>query len=160
MLFSAIFLLLSIQSINCFCYVDGGSYSCMDMEMFEQCNYAQMKINEFAHMIVNINNTYQLMNQVPDLKCDRSMNCYYHCNDGSYKCQNLDSYDKCANATLALDGFILNAQKHVVIDANLIANRPAITCVMRDSDVCNYRSSGSLTECFMALIFVLLLAFV
>ena len=140
-----IFLIFLIVSINGACTRTYYTYCCNDIEMLEQCEHVQSLINDYSKGIIQINQTYELTNMIPQLECDQYVVC---CSDGGgYMCQNMNSYQKCTSATLLLHNFITSAQKYVTIQPEYIINVPIFTCKTKKNvdnySVFNYYENNS-----------------
>jgi hypothetical protein len=144
--------------VNSMCYY--GNWCCNDMEMFEQCNYAQVTINNYCDKIINVNQTYALVNAIPQLNCSQNIVCctsqYNNGNDYSYYCQNMNSYKACINSISQLDEFIRTARTYGVIPENLLVNKPTITC-QKKLNVYEYTGSATVNKISAILIIVLVL---
>jgi hypothetical protein len=139
-----IFFIISFSSrVNCVCGGVDKYYNarCNDMEMFEQCKLAQNKINIYCDKIIKTYLNESLYNSIPDLECERHIHCYC---ENYYKCQNLDSYDKCMSASNKLSEFIERNFNGTLKDT-LIQNKPTIKCFKisdnypHDYSYCDYR---------------------
>ena len=97
--------LISFTTINGLCSADKTG-CCNDQEMFEQCNHVQNLINDYSYAIIDLNETYSLVDQIPDLRCYSSIVCCTGWASINNFCQNMLSYEKCNNATILLNDFI------------------------------------------------------
>ena len=118
---------LLVGYANAACYLTYDIRGCNDNEMFNQCNYAQQQINDYANLLININDTYELIKHMPNMKCSQYIVC-----GGSAYCQNMDSYKACLNATTELDGFITIASEYINIPVNLLESKPVFVCEKKD----------------------------
>lgn len=148
-----ILFLLNINLVYGMCYASGYIVSCNDIEMFEQCHYAQMRLNKYAHEIIQINKTYQLTNLVPNLHCDKHVYCKPK---DFWNCQNMDSYNSCKSATGLLDEFISVAKNYVTIDPVMLNNKPVFICEYKEGPEKYYESSGSRTSILWIFVFVII----
>lgn len=87
------------------CYLEKNC--CNDLESYYQCNTAQEIVNQYCNYIIQINNSVQLINEIPDLNCGSSIMC---CGGSNYFCQNMNSVQKCENATFLLETFLSKAK--------------------------------------------------
>ncbi len=131
-------------------------FYCNDMEMYYQCDRAQQQINKFTDMMIQLNNTYELLNNVPDLECDKYINCITEVTIN--ECQNMQSYLQCNSAELVLDEFIIIAKNKTEIPENLYSNKPIIRCEKEDGVYEYYESDSNYLT--VSLLFMLLMLFI
>lgn len=148
-----ILLLIGYARSTCKTYEYYWSY-CNDMEMFAQCDRAQQQVNNFANLIIGANNTYELLNRIPDLECDRHIYCKV---GGSNACQNMQSYLQCNRAEPMLNDFIAVAQSIIEIPENILANKPDFRCHKQDGVHEFYENDGNMLQVSIVLIASLLL---
>lgn len=132
------------------------SYFCADEEMKLQCVDAQSAIDRYADRIITIavqssvDVGQDFMNNIPNLKCELSVECHYeHKVNGKIYCENMDSYDKCTNATTLLNNFALYALAYSGMNVSpinkAIQAKPTISCTHTlqedpQTNVYHYRS--------------------
>lgn len=121
---------LLVAYANAACYINYKSSGCNDNEMFNQCNYAQQQINDYAKIIMGINDTYELVKHIPNLNCSQHIVCYAP--NHAY-CQNLDSYEACLGAKTELSKFITDASQYIAIPVNLLESMPNFVCAKKDT---------------------------
>ena len=148
-----------IKVVDCTCVV-GKYYGCNDMEMFQQCDKAQQTIIRICDMVIGINNTYELVSEIPDLECDR----YIYCYTSLRRCQNIDSLGQCKKARVELENFITLAQDFVEVPSRLLemSRKLEFRCEKDNSDSVDDYSSGHRLgvlrkALFVGILFVLVL---
>lgn len=138
-----IFLILFAYT-NAACMINYEERGCNDLEMYYQCKNAQDKIDIYANLIITLNNTFELFNQIPYLECDKHVMCHkVEYSPATIQCQNLISYYKCTNANIMLDNFIKIAANYTNIPSNLLKNKPVFICDKKDNILDYYESSSN-----------------
>lgn len=134
------FLAILVQHVLASCETARGQTSCNDMEMFEQCNYAQQQIDTYINnvFIYNINNpNLSMVTNIPQLQCYFYISCNRFEEKGKNKygtssCESTDAYNACVSAELKLSNFIKNATQFIVIPEFIPL--PTIECYHSDSN--------------------------
>jgi len=146
-----------ISSAIAVCRPTYRSCNCNDMEMFEQCDYAQQQINTYVTSLFNYNegnNNISLVTDLPHLECYKHINCN-QC-DEKYKfgdmCLNIDAYNACTSAESKLSNFINSAKKFIQVPESI--HVPTFECSQFDNSNASHSISGApfillLLFCFM-----------
>lgn len=133
------FLAILIQYVSASCETASGQSFCNDMEMFEQCNYAQELINTYIHdvFIYNIDNAnLSIITNTPQLECYLYIACDAREEKNKYggldECESIDAYNACVSAELKLSKFITNATQFIDIPEFIPV--PTIECYHSNSN--------------------------
>lgn len=114
---------------------------CNDMEMYEQCNFVQGKVDVFILNLINYINENSLINNyyydIPDLGCYLHISCMIpmskleeNIDKDLYYCQNINAFNQCNKANEYINNFIFNISEinEEPTIYNKIINRPQINC--------------------------------